>query len=273
MVEPARPRLRGGPNDSLRKLFKLMSTCVERSPSTHLVLLHPEDLGPAESGIPASIWQLPEVRLWANHWGLKRYSTHQCSFGKSKWPFPLGVLSSHPLPHKLFRPGWPMFDRESGRYVGPLPKRCNCPPGSHARDADYSGRNLRERPPSLIQPSLLKFMSSLMLNIPQNDDAATELSRQGSELPLVRADGYKEMDDDAVGSTDGQQAELGIEELLRLKGSADSAGQQSSWDSLALRALGLQELGVRASMVTKNGRTMPETLRTQSRRSWGSRSF
>ncbi len=230
-------------NDSLRDLFKLMSACVEQSPSTHLVLLHPEDLGPAENGILASIWRLPEIRLWANHWGLKRYCTHQCIFGKSKWPFPLGLLSTHPLPHKWFRPGWPKFESESGRYTGPLPKRCNCPPGSHARDADYRGRNLRERPESLIQPGLLEFMSSLMLGIPQKGETAAELSQRGSGLPLVRADRYQEEEEVSNDSTDAEQAELGTEELLRLQGSADAAGQ-ASWDSLALRALGFQELGI-----------------------------
>ncbi len=87
-------------------------------------------------------------------------------------------------------------------------------------------------------------MSSLMLGIPQKGETAAELSRRGSGLPLVRADGYQEEEEEVSNdSTDAEQAELGTEELLRLQGSADAAGQ-ASWDSLALRALGFQELGI-----------------------------
>ncbi len=227
-------------NDALRNHFKLMSTCVERSPSTHVLLLHPEDLGPADNGHPASIWQLPELRLWANRWGLRRYCTHQCVFGKTKWPFPLGLLSTHPLPHRWFRPGWPRFDTESGKYIGPLPKRCNCPPGSHARDSDYRGRNLRERPESIIQPGLLECVSSLMIGLSHRNGADAELLRRGSGLPLVRADVPQEEDVFSNDSTDAEEAELNTEGFLGLQHSADTAGQ-ASWDILALRALGFQE--------------------------------
>ncbi len=237
-------------NDDLRQIFRLMATSVERSPSTHLALLHPEDLGPAEHGIPASVWQLPELKLWANHWGLRRYATHQCNFGGSKWPFPLGVLSTHPLPHRWFRPGWPQFDRETGRYVGPLSRKCGCPPGSHARDADYSGRHLRERPISLIQSGLLESMSAIMLNIDTIGNAATELSSLGPEPPLVRAVGGKVNEEEASDSTDAEHADLGAEELLRLRGPADPTGR-ASWDSLALRALGFQDFEAREYAISK----------------------
>ncbi len=228
-------------NEALRDHFKLMSAWIQRSPSAHVLLLHPEDLGPADNGHPASIWQLPELRLWANRWGLKRYCTHQCVFGKTKWPFPLGLLSTHPLPHRWFRPGWPRFDKTSGKYVGPLPKRCNCPPGTHARDDDYKGRTLRERPDSIIQPGLLEFASSLMLGLPQRSSKDAELSRRGTGLPLVRDGEAQEGDTLSGDSTDAEEAELNTEGLLGPQRSAVSAGQPS-WDILALRALGIQDL-------------------------------
>ncbi len=78
-------------NQDLRRLFGQMAALVEKCPSVPLLFAHPEDLGSAEMGSPSSIWQLPELRLWANKWGLKRYATHQCRCGQSEFAHPLGL--------------------------------------------------------------------------------------------------------------------------------------------------------------------------------------
>ncbi len=238
-------------NENLRQIFRAMAKCVETSPSTPVALLHPEDLGPAEHGIPASIWQLPELRLWANRWGLKRYATHQCKFGQSRWPFPLGILSTHPLPHKLFRPGWPRYDEETGRYVGPLSKHCGCPPGAHARDSDFHGRHLRSRPFSLLQPGLLEHLSAVMLGGDATTIAAVELSSMGPEASQVHAAINEEKDEDTADSTDAEQAELDMDELAGLRAAAEPTGR-SSWDVLALQALGIQDFGTKEFESTEN---------------------
>ncbi len=50
-------------NASLRRLFAHTENCVRHHPAMPLIFPHPEDLGSAESGIPASVWQLPELRM------------------------------------------------------------------------------------------------------------------------------------------------------------------------------------------------------------------
>ncbi len=210
-------------------------------PSAPALRLHPEDLGPADSGHPAFLWQLPELRLWASRWGFRRYRTHQCIFGRTKWPFPLNLLSTHPLHHRWFRPGGPRFQKVSGKHIGPLPRRCSCPPGFHARDDDYRGRNLRGRPDHIVQPGLLQSLSTLMLDLPQRNLLSAELLSRGTGRPLVRADETREEDNSSNDSTDAEEAELTAEDLGRSQSSADMAGQPA-WDILALQARGFQDL-------------------------------
>ncbi len=214
-------------NEDLRHHFALMNFCIQHCPSTHLLFLHPEDLGRADQGEPASIWQLPELKLWANRWGLRRYSTHQCRFGKSEWPFPIGVLSSHPLPHSLFTPGWPQLD-SARRYKGPLSRFCDCPPGTHHRDADFDHRRLRLRPSSIIQSGLQHFLSLLFLVEASHHRSAAKLLRKGIPDILVRAD-LDTMQDD---STDAEEALLDPKE----------SWSQTALDIRSLQALGLHDL-------------------------------
>ncbi len=174
-------------NNDLRRLMALMNFCVQHSPSSHLLFIHPEDLGRADRGEPASIWQLPELRTWANRWGLRRYGTHQCRFGQSAWPFPIGVLSSHPLPHTLFTPGWPRFDK-SKQYIGPVPKHCGCPPGVHHRDSDFDHRRLRSAKSSILQPGFQHFLSLFFLHGASANQSAAKLLRKGIPGVLVPAD-------------------------------------------------------------------------------------
>ncbi len=214
-------------NENLRQNFALMDFCIQHCPSTHLLFIHPEDLGRADQGEPASIWQLPELKIWANKWGLKRYGTHQCRFGKSEWPFPIGVLSSHPLPHSLFTLGWPNFDA-TRHYRGPLSRFCECPPGTHRRDADFDNRRLRSMQSSIIQSGLQHFLSLLFLEGASHQRSAAKLLRKGISGILVRADLNTTQDD----STDAEEAHWDPRE----------SASQTALDIRALQALGLHDL-------------------------------
>ncbi len=250
-------------NDDLRRNMALMNWCVQYSPSSHLLFIHPEDLGRADRGEPASVWQLPELRAWANKWGLRRYGTHQCRFGQSDWPFPIGILSSHPLPHALFTPGWPTFD-ENKQYIGPVPRRCGCPPGAHRRDADFDYRRLRSAKSSILQPGFQHFLALSFLHGASTDQSAAKLLRMGIPGVLVRADISSTEED----LTDAEEAPVdtfafGISERGELAG-AERSGSQAALDIRALQALGLQDFTHDQNNVekdqTKKTRTFVVTL-------------
>ncbi len=238
-------------NASLRRLFEHMEGCIRHYPSAPLIFLHPEDLGAADHGVPASIWQLPEIRMWANRWGLKRYATHQCNFGASPWPFPLGVLSSHPLPHILFRPGWPRLDPKSMKYIGPLPRSCGCVQGYHKRDSDFQNRHLRRRAGSIVQSDVLKFLIEYMFNLPTSFPSAMGLSSRGSGQYAAQAELSSELDVDSEDPTDDERASLEEEVLLGVENNLDSA-HRAALDSPSLRALGIQNLREALARDTRN---------------------
>ncbi len=223
-------------NEDLRRYMELMNFSVRHAPSSHLLFIHPEDLGRADRGEPASVWQLPELRAWANRWGLRRYGTHQCRFGQSDWPFPIGVLSSHPLPHSHFTPGWPTFD-DNKRYVGPVSRFCNCPPGTHRRDADYDQRRLRSSNSSILQPGFQQFLSLSFLQGAHSDISAAKLWRKGVSGELVRAVTSAREED----FTDAEEAPMDATLNGLPWSESDSAASRSALDTRALQALGIQD--------------------------------
>ena len=104
------------------------------------LLEHPEDLGKVykyrqktqsawfgkvDNAIrPASIWQLPLLRSFANNDSVFTRAFHQCAFGAES-PKPTRVLTSLPSWKTIGFGQWPQFDNE-GLYQGPLPKQCSC---------------------------------------------------------------------------------------------------------------------------------------------------
>ncbi len=221
-------------NKLLRQQFTLMADWVKQKPSCPMLLIHPEDLGVADSGYPASIWQLPELRLWANEWGLKRYGTFQCHFGPGAWPFPVGLLSTHPLPHKLFHPGWPKFQTNSRKYVGPIPRYCRCPQGQHRSDNDFHHRHLRTRSSSLLLDGFADYLMTSWAPQSTGEHHSAKLWQQGSaaSTSLVRAD----EDSDA---TDAEQAEVHGEILDSMDLDTDQDAGRPALDVRALEALGI----------------------------------
>ncbi len=77
-----------------------------------------------------------------------------------------------------------------------------------------------------------------MLDLPHNSINGAKLCRRGIGLPLVRA----ENDNSSGDSTDAEEADVNAAELLTPQRSEDVSGRPT-WDPLALRALGLQEIG------------------------------
>ncbi len=208
-----------------------------------MMLVHPEDLGMADRGHPASIWQLHELRLWANKWGLKRYGTFQCYFGPGTWPFPVGILSTHPLPHKLFHPGWPKFQKESQEYIGPIPRHCRCPAHQHQSDKDFHHRHLRMKSSSLLSEGFATYLMTSWAQQSAHDHFSAKLWQRGSDLSgsLVRAE-----DDSDV--TDAEQAEVNGDILDTMSDEADQNSGRSAMDSRALQALGIGGNSIRYSV-------------------------
>ncbi len=116
-----------GSNDQLRNLLGVLHRARARSPAVHLSLWHPEDLGGARLGRPASPWQLREIRQWANREGLHRAAFFQCAYQRHRFPLPMAVLHSHPFRRRHIFAGWPQFrGRGNDCYIGPLPRACAC---------------------------------------------------------------------------------------------------------------------------------------------------
>ncbi len=132
-------------NDQLRNVLAVLQRARERSPSAVLTFWHPEDLGRARFGRPASPWQLREVRRWANREGLHRAALFQCAFELSRHRLPMAVLFSHPFSHPHLHLGWPMFrGAANDRYIGPLPHKCACADPQHAHRTTETSLELRK---------------------------------------------------------------------------------------------------------------------------------
>ncbi len=237
-------------NRMIRRQFALMSEWVKQKPSCPLLLVHREDLGMAEGGIPASLWQLLELRLWANEWGLKRYGTFQCYFGPGDWPFPIGLLSSHPLPHKIFHPGWPKFQNASRRYVGPIPRFCKCPKGQHLADKDFYHRHLRTRSSSLLLKGFAQYLITYWASQSMHTCSGAKLWQRGSDSreSLVRA--VEGSDSDA---TDAEQADVDSDAFGSMGPEADQEMGRSSLDMRAMAALGIGARNHRYAATRRNG--------------------
>ncbi len=216
-------------NAELRHMFAMMNKAVSEYPSTHVWFCFPEDLGLADRGMPASIWRLPELRLWANRWGMRRYAVHQCRFGATDFPLPLGVLSSQPLNQAWFSPGWPRLgEGRTGEYTGPLARRCRCPAGAHLRDTVFKGRHLRPRPSSILHTAFCDYIITHRLKIQGINLHGAGLQGKGSTLASARADDHTSDDE-----TDAGQASIDEDGLLV----STSSSTGTSLDYLALQAL------------------------------------
>ncbi len=119
-------------NSELRLALTVIDTCIKKRPNMTWFLIFPEDRGRAKHGLPASIWQLRELRAWATSQAALRGAINQCEFGPTPTSRPLGFLK-HPIANGCLpdtggvHTGWPRFSSSSARhYIGSLSRKCNC---------------------------------------------------------------------------------------------------------------------------------------------------
>ena len=108
------------------------------------LLEHPEDLGRVHSGVPASIWQLDDIRSahgTSLFWSVAGY---QCQYPDCDRAKPTRLLSDLEGVEGFGFPGWPVFD-PAGYYVGPLPDSCGHR-GANRHKQKMIGRNRRRFP-------------------------------------------------------------------------------------------------------------------------------
>ncbi len=227
-------------NDELRTILGQMATLARSNTASHIVLVHPEDFGGCGSGRPASIWRLPELRVWAKRWGLKRYATFQCRFGECAHSMPVGVLSSYPLDGRLFYPGWPpLGGSDASHYLGPLPKRCGC--NDHwSSERTPADQRLRAVGDSILQPGFASYLAALLLRACGSASSITELLRKGAGLGVSERVCECEDHSDVETNCDETSSEEPYHQdrdQLRT-----DEGQTSAVDQLALQSLGLWDL-------------------------------
>ncbi len=170
-------------NDELRHIMTVVTEAQRRSPQTFITLLHPEQLGPAQRGTPASIWDLPELRTWARQTGMLRAATYQCRFQPTDFRMPLGLLVSHRLDSKLFNHGWPRIQAQVPHYQGPLPPFCACGRQAHRSRISLKSRVEHQTDTSIIKDSLLKYLVCEVVRETTGLSVA-ELLRNGPPLAL-----------------------------------------------------------------------------------------
>ena len=83
------------------------------------ILKHPEDLGAASKGVPASIWAEPRPRRLTDERGWLTFAIRQGDYG-SKFTKPTRFLTNSRLFDGFGWAGWPILDSSSA-YLGPLP--------------------------------------------------------------------------------------------------------------------------------------------------------
>ncbi len=204
------PRLKGKnrdlvehENSELRLALTFIDTSLKRRPDMTWFLIFPEDRGRGAHGLPASIWQLKELRAWATSQAALRGAINQCEFGPAPTPRPLAFLK-HSIDNgcltstKGVHAGWPKFSSSTTRhYIGPLPRKCNCgrihqpwrrqaldktsPPSSTLANVEVAEWFARQ----VMQPHLRRLSSSALLRQGSHQDRARphqSLSRSAADL-------------------------------------------------------------------------------------------
>lgn len=96
--------------------------CKRRGFRVMTLLEHPEDLGRTKNGVPASIWQLQELRKAYAEFPFVTAAGHQCQFDVD-WSKPTRLLSDILSIAEFGHSGWPTFTNDDW-YAGPLPRSC-----------------------------------------------------------------------------------------------------------------------------------------------------
>ncbi len=146
-------------NAQLKSIINVFHRLLHRQSTAWLIFLHPEDLGQAARGRPASPWQLEAIRNLAKRGGLHRLAVFQCEFGRTATARPLGILSSLPIRATCVKRGWPTFeDAANASYIGPLNATCACR-GMHQSAAALGIEN---QPGGSFTPSFLRWLATYL---------------------------------------------------------------------------------------------------------------
>ena len=121
---------------------------------------HPEDLGRARNGTPASVWQLEALRTAAKKRGMDTIAFHQCEYG-ADYPKPTRFLSDAKGLLQLGFGGWPVFNKDL-YYLGPLPRSCG-----HSHQpliGTENGGGFKTGPTAAYPPAMNNMIASLLFN-------------------------------------------------------------------------------------------------------------
>ena len=147
---------------------------------------HPEDLGQAELGRPASIWQWKEMKEFVADTNALTAAFFQCdadffgappSYEVADYPKPTRVVSDAKVLQKAKYKTWPVFD-DFGGYQGPLPRWC----GHHHKNKltadDDPAHCHRSAPAASYKASMCYWLAHLICS----DIQSRPTRRMGSKL-------------------------------------------------------------------------------------------
>ncbi len=208
-------------NDQFHDVLNTLRRICQSFPGVHAFFFHPEDLGVAELGRPASPWQLPLLRDLAREFHMIRMAVYQCEFGESSRPAPMGILATQPLLGRRFARGWPLFRGQRGQqYIGPLADTCTC--GLiHQRRADLTTNALQMARGGILQFHfgrwLCNFLWRDLMVEPEGHlrkgGSSTDSAHRLNEVQFDDLEDNMEVESDATWDTEVPIFESGFDEL------------------------------------------------------------
>ena len=140
----------------------LVMRCVETlevaPPNAICLWEHPEDLGRARNGTPASVWQLDALRKVARQRGMDTIAFHQCTYG-ADYPKPTRFLSDAAGLLQLGFGGWPILSKDL-YYLGPLPRSCGHSHQALIGASDKGG--FKTGPTAAYPPQMNEMIATLL---------------------------------------------------------------------------------------------------------------
>lgn len=136
--------------------------CKRRGRRVMTVLEHPEDLGRARLGVPASIRQLKELRSAFSEFPFVTVAGYQCQFPGVDRQKPTRLLSDILSLEEFGWKGWPVFDA-ADNYIGPLPQSCG---HTHEQQmiGTLPGGGFATSPTAAYPPGMCKFLAWHIFN-------------------------------------------------------------------------------------------------------------
>ena len=176
------------------------------------LLEHPEDLGAAKTGVPASIWALqPTIDLMTSP-DVVSVAVFQCGFG-AETSKPTRFAGNLPGLTALGWPGWPRLSKVFS-YLGPLPDQCRCGVRHRPLLGKTQQGTFRTAPSAAYPPLLCKALARGILET----QVATPSVGVGDQSPPVEdSDDYepsfgeageKRQDPEEINETQAEAAKI-----------------------------------------------------------------